>query len=215
MHCAYNRWSVWASPCWSRQFVCRLRVFTQQVLDRTRNLSHLSRHVEEVHFVIPLANFVRYATCPCLDFVESKLFFVVSRFTDVHLFIRRETSRAAFVEPCHKHDKASTEHISDWMVTILTGLNHFMFIKVFFKSMDSLLWSVVPACIDPFFPCTVLPCPVYLSHNRFAQVIGVSNVYPVTFVIDVRIWLACLEICNGLIRTNFPSFSVVMYISQG
>lgn len=46
--------------------------------------------------------------------------------------------------------------------------------------MDGLLWSIVPAGVDPFLTIRVLPCTVDLGYDGFGHIIWVLYVNPIS-----------------------------------
>lgn len=83
-----NWWRVWLSPSWLWQRVVFFGIFPEQMSDGTGNLFHLSRYIEEVHLVVFVPDLVGDTTRPRLDLVQLKLFLIVSRLTDIQLFVR-------------------------------------------------------------------------------------------------------------------------------
>lgn len=65
------------------------------------------------------------------------------------------------------------------MVSVLSSLNDFVRIEVLFVLVDSLLRSVVPACIDPFLALVVLPGAVDLGSDGFRDIVRVLYVNPI------------------------------------
>jgi hypothetical protein len=178
-----NLWrSIFRSPLRRRNRIILLGALLEQMANRTGELLHLLRLLEEIHFVISLANLIRNTTSPRLDLVELMLLLVVSSLADVDILVGRESSRSTFVVSSNEHDKASIDNLINSMVSILTSFDDFVFQEMTVKSMDGLLGSVVPAGIDPFGAILILPRPENLSHDRFGQIIRVLNVDPVACI---------------------------------
>lgn len=151
------------------------------MFDRTWDLLHFPRRVEEVHLVILLSDFVRHAASPGLNFIELELLLVVSCLANVNFLIGRESSRATFVVSSKEHYKTTIDHFINMMISILASLNHFVLEKMFFVPVDCLLRSIVPACVDPLLPFGILPCSVNLGNNRLRKVVWILKMYPITF----------------------------------
>lgn len=177
------------------------------MLDGARHLFYAAGHVEEIHFVVFVSNFVGYAACPGFNFVESILLLVVPRLTHIHVFAWREPSRSTLVEAGDEHDEAAIQDVAYLVVTILSCLHHFMFEKVLLMPVNCLFWSVVPACIDPLLPSAVLPGPKNLCNYGLGQVVRVANVDPVA--LDA-VWsvLNCHYSLLGGLRWNLPTFQL-------
>ncbi len=77
------------APCWLRRLVRLFGICHQEMLDRARYLLRLSGGIEEIHLIIPFANFVRQAARPGLDLVEPELLFVIPRLAYVDSFVAR------------------------------------------------------------------------------------------------------------------------------
>lgn len=174
-------WSIRASPCRPRKFICFLGIVPQEVFDWAGYLLHLVGNIEQIHLVVFISYFIWNTARPRFNLVEVEFFFVVSRLADVNIFVWRKSSGTALVKPRDKHNVAAVNDICNRMVAVLACLHHFAVVKVFFESMDRLLRSVVPTGINPPLALTILPCAEYLSNNGLCQVIGVANVYPVAF----------------------------------
>lgn len=181
MHGTDNWWSIWATPCWLGEVIRFFCIFAQEMLDWAWYFLHTTRCIEQIHFIILFANFIGHATGPRLDLVETEFLFVVARLTDVYVLVVREPARSALVESCHKHDETAVNNFTDLVVAILASLDNFMFEKVLLVPMHSLLRAVVPTCVDPSLPSSVLPHPIDLRHNWLGQVVGISDMNPVPY----------------------------------
>ena len=179
-------WCIGAAPGRLGKFVCLLCVLTQKVLYWAGNLAHPPRNVKQIHLIISLSHLVGYTAGPCLDLVERKSLLVISRFTNIHGFVRRESTRPAFGEPRDKHDKAVVQNIPDLVISVLPSFDYFVFEEVLFKAMYCLLRAVVPTSVDPFLAFAILPCPIDLRNDGLRQVVGVTNVNPVPCKLSVR-----------------------------
>ena len=180
VNCADNRRSIWAAPGWLRQVISLLCVMAKEVFDRAWTLGHGLRTIEQIHHIVLVSYFVRHTASPSFDLVEAKFLFIVSRLTHIHLLLTRESTRTAAAKPRHKHNEATIENILDQVIPVLTGLDNFIIEEMFVEAMDGLLWSVVPACIDPSLSITVLPRSVDLGNYWLAEIVGVSNLYPIS-----------------------------------
>lgn len=167
------------TPVWFGQGICLFGIWGQQVSNWGWLLSQLARHVKQIHLVIPLAHLVRQTARPRLDAVECVSVLIVASLAHIDLLVARQSSWPPFVVPCMKHHIAAVDNVIQDMVTILSRLHHFVLIEALRHAMHRLLWSVVPARIDPFLAGLVLPQTVNLRHNRLLEVIGVANVYPI------------------------------------
>jgi hypothetical protein len=161
----YRR-SIGASPRRPRKFVCFLGIVSQEVLNWTGYFLHLAGNIKQIHLVVSISYFVRNAACPRFDLVEVEFLFIIPRLADVNVFVWRKSPRAALIKSSNKHNVAAVNDICNRMVAILACLHHLVFVKVFFVSMNCLLWSVVPTGINPLLARTILPCAEYLSNNR-------------------------------------------------
>lgn len=150
------------------------------MLDGTWDFPELARRVEKIHFVVPLADLIRKAACPCLDLIQFMLLLIIPRFAHVDFFIHREPTRSSPVVPGYEHNKAPVYDFIDAMITVLTRLDNFFLEEVLFKSVDRLFRSVIPACVHPLLTRAILPGTVYLSYDRLGQVISICDVNPVT-----------------------------------
>jgi hypothetical protein len=120
------------------------------VLNGARHLSQVPGHIEEVHFVILLANLVRQAACPSLDLVELELLLVVPCLAHVHGLVCWQPTRPAPRISRDEHDKAAVLDVFDAVVAVLTRLDHLVFVEVLVEPMDCLLRAVIPAHVHPF-----------------------------------------------------------------
>lgn len=179
---ANYRWSIRASPCRPREFICFLGIVAQEVLDWAGYLLHLVGNIEQIHLIVFIPYFIGNTARPRFNLVEVEFFFVISRLADVNILVWGKSPGTAFIKPCDKHNVAAINDICNRMVAVLACLHHLALVKVFFVSMDRLLRSVVPTGINPLLALTILPCAEYLSNNRLCQVIGIANVYPVAFL---------------------------------
>lgn len=168
------------APCWLGQRISRLCIVSKQVLDWTGHLSQSTRDVKQVHLIVLLANFVGHAAGPSLDLVEPVLLFIVSRLTDVDIFVLGEPPRPTLVETGYEHDETPIYDFVDAMVTVLARLDNLVLQKVLLKSMHSLFGAVIPAGVHPFLSRLVLPGSVYLSNNGFRQIVRVGDMDPIT-----------------------------------
>lgn len=141
---------------------------------------------EKIHLVILVPNLIRHAACPGLDLHKACFLLVVPRLTHVDLFAPRKASRAAPVETGDEHDEASVQYILNLMIPILSGLDDLMIEEVPVKAVHCLLRTVVPASVDPPLSVSILPSSEDLGHDRFCQIVGISDVYPVP-CIQVRL----------------------------
>lgn len=107
------------------------------------------------------------------------LFLVISGFADINFLVRGKIAWSTFVVACEEHHKAAIHHFIDGVITVLPCLDNFTIIEVPIKAVDSLLWTIIPACIDPLLSICVLPCPVDLSHNGLGKIVGILNMHPV------------------------------------
>lgn len=179
---ANYRWSIRASPCRPREFICFLGIVAQEVLNWAGYLLHLVGNIEQIHLIVFIPYFIGNTARPRFNLVEVEFFFVISRLADVNILVWGKSPGTAFIKPCDKHNVAAINDICNRMVAVLACLHHLALVKVFFVSMDRLLRSVVPTGINPLLALTILPCAEYLSNNRLCQVIGIANVYPVAFL---------------------------------
>jgi hypothetical protein len=108
------------------------------------------------------------------------LFLIVSRFADIDILVEWEVPRAAFVVSSEEHDEAAVYYFINWVIAILARLDYFILIEVPIETMDSLLRSIVPTCIDPLSTILILPGTIDLSHNRLSEIVGIHKMHPVT-----------------------------------
>jgi hypothetical protein len=165
------------------------------VFDWARQFAHSIWRVKQVHFVVFLSDFIWHAARPGFDLVKGESLLVVPRLTHIYRLIRRESPWTTAAKTGDKHDKASVEDILDPVISILPGFDHFMLEEELVHSMHGLFWSIVPACIDPSLALTILPSSIDLRNDRLAEIVGVSDMDPVTCklmsVIMHSIWLGC------------------------
>ena len=166
-------------PCRLGKGISRLSIIPQKMLNRTRHLSEPTRSIEEIHLVVLIANLIGQAASPRLDLVELVLLLIVSRFADVYSLVFRKAARPSLAVPRYEHDKAPVYNFLDSVVAILARLDDFTSKEVFFKTMDRLLWSIIPTRIHPLLPGIVFPCPIDLGHNGLGQVIRIGDMNPV------------------------------------
>lgn len=138
--------------------------------------------IKHVHFVVSTTNFIRNAGFPGFDLVEMLFLLIISTLADVdgHFLLvnpLRPTPRVSGEE----HDIALSKYLIDMVVSILSSLDNFMFIKLLFGPMNSLFWAVVPASIDPNLIVSIFPCAKDLGDGRFVRIIRVDNMNPITF----------------------------------
>jgi len=120
------------------------------MLDGTRHLSQVARHIEQVHLIILVAHLVRQAARPSLDLVELELLLVVPRLAHVHGLVCRQPARPPPGKAGDEHDKAAVLDIVDAVVAVLARLDHLVLIKVLVEPVNRLLRAVIPARIYPF-----------------------------------------------------------------
>ena len=173
-------WCIVCSPGHFGKIISLFCIFLKQVFDWAGNLLDPPRDIEEVHFVVLLPHFVRKATRPGFDLVQLVLLLVVSRFTNINVLLRGQASRSSPIVAGNEHDEAAIHNLFDAMITVLARFDHFVGIEMLLDMMNSLLWAVIPAGIDPFFPFGVLPCTIDLCHDRLRDIVGVLDVSPVT-----------------------------------
>jgi len=179
--CSYPRRCVGRSPGGLWKWIgFLLDSFLEQVFDWTGHFLHLARGIELVHLVVFVTNFIGQTTSPRLYLVEFVLLFIITALANVDLLVRGETFRATAVIASDEHDKASINHLVNGMIAILTRLYNFVLVEVSVIAMDSLLGSVVPACVDPLVAVLVLPSTIELRDDGLSEIICILNVYPVT-----------------------------------
>lgn len=172
--------SVRRSPNWLRKIVrLLLRILLEEIFDGTGILLHLLGRIEQVHLVVFVPHFIGQTTSPRLDLVELVLLLIVTGLANINLLVCREVSWSAFVVAGEEHDEAAVDNLVDRVITILSSLDNFVIVEMAVKAMDCLLWAIVPASIYPFVPFWALPCPIDLRNNRFGQIVGVLEVYPI------------------------------------
>lgn len=79
----------------------------------------------------------------------------------------------------NEHDETSVYNFVDPVVPILTSLDYLVLEEVLLKSMNGLLWTIVPARVDVLLPGLVLPGPVDLSDDGLCQVIWIGDMNPI------------------------------------
>lgn len=89
MDCSHDRRRILGTPGRLWEVIRFLCVFFEEMSDRTRDLLDLPRGIKQFHLVVLLAYLVRQAAGPCFDLVEFVLFFIVSGFAHINLFVKR------------------------------------------------------------------------------------------------------------------------------
>lgn len=179
MHSADLGRRIFCSPLRLWQIVCLLLFILQQVCDGTRELLHLLRSIEKIHFVVLLSHFIRETTCPSLDLVKFVLLLIVAGFTNVDLLVRGKVAWSTLVVSCKEHDETTINDLVYRMIAILPGLYHFILVEMLVESMHGLFRAIVPASIDPLPAILILPCSIDLRHDGFREIIRVLYVYPI------------------------------------
>jgi hypothetical protein len=135
--------------------------------------------IKEIHLIVFLADLIRKAARPRLDFVEFVLFLIIARFANINVFIVWKSAGATLIMPCEKHNETPIDYFVNMMVSILACLNNLVLVEMSFKSMHCLLRPIIPASINPLLAVRILPSTVNLSDNRLCNIIGILNVDPV------------------------------------
>jgi hypothetical protein len=166
MNCSNLGRRIWGSPNWFWQVVSLfLFTFFEQIFDWTWNLFQLLRYLEKVHLIVLVSDFIRQTTSPRFDFIDFMLFLVIAGLTNIDFFVFRKPAWPAFVESSKKHDETTINYLINWVVSILPSFHNFILKEVFVESMNSLLRSIIPACIYPFGTILILVSAVDLSNN--------------------------------------------------
>lgn len=179
MNSTNNGRRIFVTPVRLRQRVALFGIRRKQMSNWGWLLLEFVVHFEHVHLVVFLADLIRQTARPCLDAVEGEFLFVVPRLTNIDFFVSRKASRAAFVVPSMKHDEAAVHNIVGEMVSILTSLHDFILVEALRHAVDRLLWTVVPARVDPLLASLIPPKTVNLRHDWFLQVVRIANMNPI------------------------------------